>query len=202
MDRRRACSLLIALALLLGVLVPSVVGGTVAGADAATTWKCGMWQGNRASSYRYCVQVTKIHPVVKQDGNYLLHNSFRRRTIHATCSWDHSTTWSQKLEGTVKAEAGLIFEKVEASVTAGVSHSTTDSTHLGFDFPIKPGHWSYCARGHVGFTVAGLVRKQACDSLRCATVYRRSFSGHIPSSSFLDAGPGKNIDWSRYLPQR
>ena len=202
MTRRRSFSLLSALALLLGLLVPLAIGGTVSTADAASKWKCGKWRGTESSSYRYCIQVTKIKPIVKQDGNYLLHNSYRRRTIHATCSWDHSTTWTQKLEGTVKAEAGLIFEKVEASVTAGVSHSTTDATHLGFDFKIKPRHWAYCARGHVGFSVAGVVRKQICSSYRCEYVNRKSFSGHIPSSSFLDAGPGKNIDWSQYLPQK
>ena len=202
MTRRRSFSLLAALALLLGVLVPLAVGGTVAGADAAAAWKCGKWHGNSSTSYRYCIQVTQIKPTVKQDGNYLLHNSHRRQTIRATCAWDHSTTWSQQLEGTVKAEAGLIFEKVEASVTAGVTHSTTDSTHLGFDFRIKPGHWAWCARGHVGFKVAGNVRKQICASSGCEYVDRKTFSGHIPSSSFLDTGSGKNIDWSQYLPQK
>jgi hypothetical protein len=201
-NRRRSYSLLAALALLVGLLTPLAVGGTVAGADAATTWKCGKWHGTTSTSYRYCVKVTRIVPIVKQDGNYLLHNSHYRQTIRATCSWDHSTTWSQSLEGTVKAEAGLIFEKVEASVTAGVTHSTTDTTHLGFDFKIKPRHWAYCARGHVGFKVAGYVHKQICDSSRCEYVNKNSFSGHIPSSSFLDTGAGKNIDWSQYLPQK
>jgi hypothetical protein len=50
--------------------------------------------GNSSTSYRYCVRVTRIEPVVKQDGNYLLHNNHRRQTIQGTCSWDHSTTWT------------------------------------------------------------------------------------------------------------
>ena len=56
MNRRRSFSLLTALALLLGVLVPLAVGGSVAGADAARPWKCGHWHGDPSTSSRYWSQ--------------------------------------------------------------------------------------------------------------------------------------------------
>jgi hypothetical protein len=198
----RRLSAITALLLLLGVLVPILM---TAPADAAGALKCGKWTYDSGSStqYRSCVKVTKIKPIVKQDGNYLLHNSSSHQTVKATCAWDHSTTLTWKLEGTVKAEAGLIFSKVSAEVTSGVAHSTTDSTHLGFEFKLKPKKWAYCARGHAAFDVAGQAMRQVCTAQEtgCHFVNVRDFSGRIPSSSFLDYGPGRNIDWSQYLPQ-
>ena len=203
MSSRPRLTIVSALMLLVSALVPAFV---TAPADAASGLKCGKWTYDSGSSsqYRSCVKVTKIKPYIKQDGNYLVHNSSRRQTVEATCAWEHSTTFNWKVEGTVKAEAGLIFSKVSAEVTSGVSHSTTDATSLGFKFKLRPRKWAYCARGHAAFQVAGQAMRQVCTAQEtgCHFVNVRNFTGRIPSSSFLDYGPGKNIDWSQYLPKK
>ena len=103
------------------------------------------------------------------------------------------------MDATVKLEAGLIFEKVSAEVSTGVSHTTTDSTHLGFDFKIAPRHWAYCARGHAGFTVTGRAYTETCGNLGCDRTHRRSFSAKIPSTTFIDTGSGRDINWNQFL---
>lgn len=178
-------------------LTALVTGGP---ADATSSARCGRWtQGTYARS-RHCVVVTGIKAVFAQRQDYLLHNSHRHQTIKATCAWDHSTTWTWHVDATVKAEAGLIFSKVSAEVSGGVQHSTTDSTHLGFEFTIPPNRWAYCARGHVGFKVTGRAWVQNCGNTGCDRTNRRSFTATIPQSAFIDNGPGRDVDWSQYLP--
>jgi hypothetical protein len=187
------------LAILAMLTASFVVVATSGSANAATNTKCGAWTQHQYTRSRECINVARIHSILKKTDSYLLHNSHYHQTIQGSCTWTHATTWTWHVDASVKAEAGLIFSKVSAEVSSGVSHSTTDSTSLGFSFKIPPRSWAYCARGHAGFNVTGTAYTQSCGNLGCDRTHRRSFTATIPSIPFIDNGGGRNINWSQYL---
>lgn len=168
--------------------------------DRVGRWMCGSWKRTSPNAgSRWCVRFRQITPKVQQDGQDLLHNSWNRtRKMH--CSLTRGTTLTFHAQATVKAEAGVIFAKAETSVTAGVARSTTTTSTVGTTFPVKPKRWAYCARGHAYFRVVGSTRKQVCASAGCRYFAGTRFNTKMPSSPFFDTGPGKNIDWAKFLP--
>jgi hypothetical protein len=187
------------LAILVAIAASVAVVAASGTADAASMTKCGRWAQHQYTRSRECIRIGRIDSILDKTDSYLLHNSHYQQTIHASCSWTHATTWTWHVDASVKAEAGLIFEKVSAEVSSGVAHSTTDSTTLGFSFKIPPRHWAYCARGHAGFKVTGRAYTENCGNLGCDRTNKRSFTARIPSVPFIDNGGGRNIDWSQYL---
>jgi hypothetical protein len=187
------------LAALVALAASFTVVATGDSAHAASHTKCGPWTQHQFTRSRQCIHIGHITSILNKTDSYLLHNSHHHQTISASCTWTHATTWTWHVDASVKAEAGLIFEKVSAEVSSGVAHSTTDSTSLGFSFKIPPRRWAYCARGHAGFRVTGSAYTQNCGNLGCDRTNRRSFTAKIPSVPFIDNGGGKNIDWSRFL---
>jgi hypothetical protein len=169
---------------------------------AGTKWRCGKWhETSESSGYRWCVRFSKIAPRIKKDGTDILHNNFRRRKkMH--CSLSKSTTWTFHASATVKAEAGVIFTKASAEVTAGGSRSTTTTSSVGGEFWVKGKGYAYCARGHGYFALAGATRKQVCGVSGCRYFSGGDFTGRMPSITFFEIGPGRNIEWKRFLPQR
>jgi hypothetical protein len=169
---------------------------------AVGSWRCGKFRrvGPGVAS-RWCVRFSKIAPRVNQDGQNLLHNNFRT-TKQFHCSMSKSTTISWNVQGTVEAEAGVIFAKAKTSVTAGVTHSTTTTDEVGAAFKIRGKRWAYCARGHAYFRVVGKTRRQLCGEPGCVYSAGTRFSTRLPASPFFEVGPGKNIDWAQFLPDK
>lgn len=195
---RRAAGALIALALAFpgAFPAPSARRGEKIG-----TWQCGRWtpRQGRSSGSRWCVRFSKITPIIRRDGQDLLHNSFKKpQTMH--CSLSTGTILAFHAEGTVEAEAGVIFAKATASVTAGGSTSTTTTSATGAEFRVKGRSWAYCARGHAAFRVVGKTRKELCGPPGCRTYAGTKINTTLPSSPFFDIGPGRNIQWRRFLP--
>lgn len=170
-------------------------------AAKASKWKCGKWQRTSSGGKRWCVTFTKITPRVKQDGQDLLHNNFKRRKqMH--CELSHSTSLSWHVDGTIEAEAGVIFAKAKTSVTAGVAGETTTTNSTGGSFWVPGKHWVYCARGHAYFQVQGRTRQQVCGEPGCQYFAGTRFNTALPSNPFFEIGPGKHIDWHSFLPQK
>jgi hypothetical protein len=170
---------------------------------AVGAWRCGHFHHAAGSSVesRWCVRFSKIVPRVSQDGQNLLHNNFpRAKNFH--CSMSKSTTITWNVEGTVEAEAGVVFAKAKTSVTAGVAHSSTTTDEMGAAFKVGGKKWAYCARGHAYFRVVGKTRKQICGEPGCAYNVGTRFSTRLPSSPFFEIGPGRNIDWTQFLPAK
>ncbi|MGZ5403137.1 MAG: hypothetical protein ACXWDL_00675 [Nocardioides sp.] len=176
-------------------------GVTTEQAARATAWKCGSWKHGTTTSARWCVRFTKIEAKIKKDGQDILHNNWnRRQRMH--CTMSSSTTWTFYAEGTVEAEAGVIFAKAKASVTAGGSRATTTTSEVGAEFAVPKKSYAYCSRGHGYFQLAGETRRQECSGSACRYADRGTFTGRMPSITFFEIGRGKNIPWQDFLPRK
>lgn len=173
---------------------------TAPAARKAKPWKCGRWTHGISQSMRWCVRFRSIKPVVRQDGKDLLHNNFKKpKKMH--CSLSKGTTLGFSVEGTVEAEAGVVFAKAKTSVTAGVSGSTTTTSATGAEFRVKGKGWAYCARGHAAFRVKGRTSQHICGGTKCIRRPGNKVNTLLPSSPFFEIGPGRDINWKRFLPK-
>ena len=190
---------LVALLLGLSTLSPSAQAapaksGTPAAharAEAISKWHCGKWSGNGGIGWRHCAKFSVFDEHFDTDYTRSIFNKYRHQTITTQCSTSKSTTWRFYAEGTVKAEAGAIFAKAEASATAGVERSVTTTDEVSSTFKIRPRHWANCKRGAYTYKFRGLVRKQTCDSSGCVFSDLKSFTGQAPSRDAFIVGPGR-----------
>jgi len=176
-------------------------GATTEVAAKATKWKCGKWKNGTTSSARWCVRFTTIKAKIKRDGQDILYNNWKRGKM-MNCSMSKSTTWTFHAEGTVEAEAGVIFAKAKTSVTAGGSRATSTTNSVGASFRVPKKSYAYCSRGHGYFRLAGETRRQECSGRACHYTNQDTFTGRMPSITFFEIGPGKNIPWRAYLPNK
>lgn len=159
--------------------------------EALSKWHCGKWSGNGGIGWRYCANFSVFDEQFDTDYTRSVFNKFRHQTLTFQCKTSKSTTWRFYAEGTVKAQAGVIFAKAEASATAGVEHSVTTTDEVSSSFKVRPRHWANCKRGAYKYKFRGLVRKQTCDSSGCVYSGMQSFTGQAPSRDAFMIGPGR-----------
>lgn len=155
-------------------------------------WRCTRWKGSSAGGSRTCVKLDGFSDKVKIDYRERFYNGTDRRGT-VTCSHARTTTWTMSVSATVESEAGAIFAKLKASVTAGVSRSssTTRTTSVAFPHPARS--WVHCERGLHGFSFRGVVRRQYCNASGCRNT-DKAFRGNAPEAGFWRYGNGRGAE--------
>ncbi len=180
---------------------PAPVTGPAATSTAAkaTAWKCGKWKHGKTVSARPCVRFTKTTPIFGSKDHYFGRMKGRGKAT-VTCTVSKAKQWQFSTSASVEAEAGVVFAKAKTAVSAGLSRTTTTTTSMAITRTYRNKRWFYCAFGTVGFKFAGQVQTQYCTSRGCYNRNRRDFTAKIPSSPFIEMGPGRAIDWRQMLP--
>ena len=122
-------------------------------------------------------------------------NEFRDQTVNWTCKHSETTTWTFSVSATVKAEAGVIFAKAEASGTAGVERSVSTTKEASASFTIRPRSWVHCTRGAYRYRITGNVRTQWKKTRRGEVSWWKGtyedFTASAPSRTVYRYGPGR-----------
>jgi hypothetical protein len=174
---------------------------SIAGRRAApiTRYKCGAWHRHKRlpqlGYFRDCARFRSVKGQFRVDYRVAAHNKFRHQVIRWTCRHTETTTWRFHVSATVTAEAGVIFAKAEASITAGVDHEVTSEDSAEAPIKIRPRRWVHCIRGANTYLVKGNVRSQFKKSKHGSVSWWTGtsdrFTAHIPSSTAYIYGPGR-----------
>jgi flagellar capping protein FliD len=178
-----------AVLVVLAAVVPTLLLGAPAaqaGSESLGTYHCGAWH----NSTRYCAKLSVFDQKFSPDYTRTFYNSFAGKTITVQCTTSKQTTWNFSVSATVKAEAGVIFAKAEASATAGVEHSVTTTDTASATFRLGPHKYAYCKRGAYVYSLKGTVRKTYCSGPHCTQTYI-AFTGKAPSRDAFFIGPGR-----------
>jgi hypothetical protein len=195
----RSSALGLAMALLLA-LATLVATGTSDSADAATQstmrrsepigrWHCKPFK-SRSVVGKTCARFTVFDEKFDIDYRRSMFNEFRKQTVPFTCRTSKQTTWKFGVSATVKAEAGVIFAKAEASTTASVERSVTTTDEASATMKVRPRHWAHCKRGTYVFKIRGEVKRIRCNAGGCRNS-RSSFTAQAPSRDVFLVGPGR-----------
>lgn len=84
---------------------------------------------------------------------------------HFTCRSAQTTTFTWHLDAAVKFEAGLIFEKVETTVSGGISRSTSTTVETSAYLDIPANRWGHCRRGVFRVRFTGRSKEMVKKSL-------------------------------------
>lgn len=179
--------------------LPAQVSAPAAGADPAAPvarrgerlgkWRCKNYRSPSVVG-KTCARLTSLDQDFKVDYRRSFFNKFRKQTVPFSCSTSKTKTYTAGLTVTGKAEAGVIFAKVETSASASVSASYTTQDSASATFKVKPRRWAHCERGTYVYSFRGQVKRVRCNAGGCRNS-KESFRGHAPSRDLFTVGPGR-----------
>lgn len=158
--------------------------------EPLTRWRCGAWHNHGGIGWRDCAKLSSFDDKVKIDYRERFYNGTNRRGS-VQCSHSETTSWSFGATVSLESEAGAIFAKVKASVSASVERSTSTTRTAGVSFSHPAHSWVHCERGIHGYTFRGVVRRTTCDSQGCVRSGLKGFSGSAPEAGFWRYGDGR-----------
>jgi len=176
----------IALVLAVFGLLVSTGAAQAAAREKPSTYHCSAWKDGQ----RYCAKFSVFKQKFDADYTRTFHNGFKRQTVSFQCSTSKQTTWKFSVSATVKAQAGVIFAKAEASATAGVERSVTTTDSASATIRVKPKHYAHCKRGAYVYSIRGTMRHTYCSGPHC-THRTKNFTAHAPSRDAFFVGPGR-----------
>lgn len=182
--RRPLLAVIGCLVVILGMLV--VTAPAEAARQPLGTYRCTAWKYGARDCAKFGSMTQHLHT----DYTRTIHNTFATKTVSFTCSTSKQTTWKFSVSASVKAQAGVIFAKAEASATAGVERSVTTTDAVSATMNVKPGGWAYCKRGVYSYAIKGTLRHTRCSGPHCSHSYR-GFTATAPSREIFMVGPGR-----------
>lgn len=163
-------------------------------------YKCGAWRATSfpwagSGYFRDCARFATLKQIYDVDYRTEAFNEFYHQSVNFTCKHAETTTWTYSVSATVKAEAGVIFAKAEASATAGVARSVSTTKEASASIEIHPRSWVHCTRGAYRYKFTGNVRSQWKKTSGGQVSWWKGtyddFSGSAPSRTLYTYGPGR-----------
>jgi len=180
------CTLLMASSLLLGAQPASAAPSPPEGAQASAApssprWQCKVFETPSTTGER-CVRFTDIDRHWTQVyGSGVDNGSRRGAMLHCKSSQSETMTYSVSSE--ISAEAGFVFGKLSAKVTAGVQRQVTAGYETSVDVWVPAGQKLACDWGIYSYKARGILRTTMCNASGCH-VSRERFRAHAPQRNF------------------
>lgn len=170
----------------LGLTIATSPAASAAKREGPGSYHCTKWK----SGVRDCAKFSVFRQRFDTDYIRTFHNQFKKQTVSFQCSTSKQTTWKFTVSASVKASAGVIFAKAEATATAGVERSVTTTDSASATIRVKPGKWANCKRGTYVYSIKGTVRHTRCSGPHCSHTYK-NFNAQAPSRDAFFVGPGR-----------
>ena len=160
-------------------------------------YKCGAWHTlywGANWSVRDCARIATMKEIYDIDYRTEAFNEFYHQSLDWTCKHSETTTWRFSVSSTVKAEAGVIFAKAEASATVGIERELSTTKEASASVPIRPRSYVHCTRGASSYKITGNVRQQektSAGEVKWLNGSYKEFSASAPSRTLYKYGPGR-----------
>jgi len=184
--RARLLTLLSLLATTVGLALGSGSTAVAAKREAPSAYHCTAWK----NSVRDCAKFSVFNEKFDTDYIRTFHNKFKKQRVTFQCTTSKQTTWKFSVSASVKASAGVVFAKAEATATAGVERSVTTTDSASASMKVKPGGWANCKRGTYVYSIKGKLRHTRCSGPHCSHSYK-NFTAKAPSRDAFFVGPGR-----------
>jgi len=150
-------------------------------AQRSAKWKCKSFE-TRSTVGKRCVRFTDV------DRDWTLVygagvNNRTRKTVPLHCKSNTSETMNYSFSTEVSGEAGFVFGKLSATVSAGIQKTVTAGYETSVDVDVAPGQRLACDWGIYSYKARGIYRVTMCNASGCR-VSKEPFRVRAPERNF------------------